>query len=343
MDGPVPLQSFDATADPIDYLIERASVAIGRLDALVSGSSVASAWQLRAAWTGYARALRLQGVEVDDVDVFSWGSGVVVPGRPRLHTIVDHFAAFAPWRGRLQARGRHWAEDLPFSVRSEPGRSRQPMLLRALALQTDYLKAAPSIEAWLMVPVSLYRLGLSEAPLPCLVAGDRQLLFAARARDRGPALRRVLRSLESAALAGCHSLKAIQDAHAISVAALASEHRPTALRRLTALLMVAPIQSPDTVSRRLRITLSGAGKLLSRAEGLGIVHEVSGRRAWRIYIVPDLAIALGFVAAAKGRPSARPTQHEPSRGLASILADFDREMAVFDANLNATSNDERSP
>jgi hypothetical protein len=334
-----PPNSLDSgpEAESTDYLIERASVSIGRLDALVSASSVARAWSLRASWTGYARALRLQGVEIDDIDVFSWGSGVIVPGRPRFQTTIDYFSAFAPWRDRLDQTGRHWAEELPFSVRPEPGRSRVPVLRRALYLLTDFLKADPSIMAWLALPVFLHRLGLTEAPLPCLVSGDRQLLNATRERDRGVAVRRILRSLEAAAIAGRQSLRAIEDARAISTAAVVGERRPSSLGRLATLLMVAPVQSPEAVARRLKLTLSGAGKLLARAAAVGLVVEVSGRRAWRVYVVPDLAITLGFVAAPKGRPALRPSLPSPSRDLADILAQFDSELAAFDARFPSES------
>lgn len=337
MDTPSNASDTSSEADAIDYLIERASVAIGRLDAQVSASSVARPWSLRASWTGYARALQLQGVEVDDIDVFSWGSGVTVPGRPRLHTTIDHFAGFAPWRARLDETGRHWTEELPFTVKPQPRRSRLPVLLRALDLQADFLKADPTIAAWLALPVLLHRLGLTEAPLPCLVSGDRQLLHATRERDRGVAIRRILRSLEAAAIAGRRSLKAIEDARSISAAAVVGERRPTSLRRLTTLMMVAPVQSPEAVARRLKLTLSGAGKLLSRAAALGLVVEVSGRRAWRIYVVPDLAIALGLVATPKGRPAMRPALPPASRDLAAVLAEFDSELAAFDARFPTAS------
>lgn len=320
-----------------DYLIERASIAIGRLDGQVSASAVARTWSLRASWTGYAKALRLQGVEIDDLDVFSWGSGVAVPRRPRLHTTIDHFAAFAPWRDRLDQTGRHWAEELPFTVRPEPGRSRVPVLRRAIELQTDFLKADPSILAWLALPILLHRLGLTDVPLPCLVSGDRQLLNAARERDRGVAVRRILRSLEAAAIAGRQSLKAIEDARAISTAAILGERRSTSLGRLATLLMVAPVQSPEVVARRLKLTLSGAGKLLVRAAALGLVVEVSGRRAWRVYVVPDLAVTLGFVAAQKGRPALRPALPPANRDLAAVLAQFDSELAAFDARFPSVS------
>jgi hypothetical protein len=318
--------------EPLAVLIERASLAIGRLDAHVSVSSATKAWSLRAAWTGYARALQLAGTEIDEIDVFSWGSGVSVPHRPRRHTLNDSFASFAPWRDRLVADGRHWAEDLPFSPAPDRSGAPVPMVIRALALQADYVKAERSIDAWLSLPIFLHRHGLTERPLPCLVEGDRRLLFDPR--DLGPSRRRTLRGLEAAALKGRKALIGIEDGHVLAMSALANEVRPTALKRLVALLMQAPVQSPESVARQLKLTLSGAGKLLSRAASLGLILEVSGRRAWRTYVVPDLAIALSFIAPPKGRPRSRPALDIPRADIHSVLQDFDREMADFDARFS---------
>lgn len=65
------------------------SAAIARLDARISVRSVGSAWSLRAAWTGFAQALRLQSVEIDEIDVFSWGCGLNIPGRAIRATHLD--------------------------------------------------------------------------------------------------------------------------------------------------------------------------------------------------------------------------------------------------------------
>src|SRR3546814_5864213 len=70
------------------------SAAIARLDVGISVSSVASAWARRAAWSGYTRALQLQSAEIDEIDVFSWGCGLQIPGRPLRSTTVDLFDRF---------------------------------------------------------------------------------------------------------------------------------------------------------------------------------------------------------------------------------------------------------
>ena len=67
-------------------LIEHASVTIGALDNAVSQGFLGACWDRRAAWSGYARALQLQGVELDEIDVISWGCSVPIPGRARFDT-----------------------------------------------------------------------------------------------------------------------------------------------------------------------------------------------------------------------------------------------------------------
>ena len=102
---PSPALTSVAWTVELATLLEMASLAIGRLDARVSASSVAPAWRLRAAWSGYARALQLQSVEIDEIDVCSWGCGLVLPRRAPRSSVGDAFAAFVPWLTALAARG----------------------------------------------------------------------------------------------------------------------------------------------------------------------------------------------------------------------------------------------
>jgi len=71
--------------------IAAATAAIARLDARIIVSPVAKAWSTRAAWSGYARALQLQSAEVEEIDVFSWGCDLKIPGRPPLPSHLDLF------------------------------------------------------------------------------------------------------------------------------------------------------------------------------------------------------------------------------------------------------------
>lgn len=62
--------------------VAHAAAVIATLNSRISRSLVQSAWQTRAAWAGYARALQLEGHEVEEIDLFSWGCRVTIPGRP---------------------------------------------------------------------------------------------------------------------------------------------------------------------------------------------------------------------------------------------------------------------
>ena len=75
------------------------------------------------------------------------------------------------------------------------------------------------------------------------------------------------------------------------------------------------------------MTVSGAGKLLARAAERGLFVEVSGRTSWRVYITSEAGIALGILAAPRGRP---PSPPPPSPGLDAVLCAFDREMEAID-------------
>src|SRR3546814_3832554 len=66
--------------------LERAAAAIGRLDARVSASPAAAPWQRRATWTGYTTALRVQGAEIDEIDIFGRECAVNLPGRRPMPT-----------------------------------------------------------------------------------------------------------------------------------------------------------------------------------------------------------------------------------------------------------------
>ena len=119
-------------SDGLAAALEQASAAVGRLDARTSAPSGARAWQLRAAWTGYAAALQLQGHEIDEIDVFSWGCALPVPGRPRIATLDDPFEGFARWQAQFAGNTRrHWREDLGARVEPDPSYA-GPRLIRAL-------------------------------------------------------------------------------------------------------------------------------------------------------------------------------------------------------------------
>jgi len=168
---------------------------------------------------------------------------------------------------------------------------------------------------WLALPTVLRRMGITVAPLPCLVVGDASQRFAHHPR---PAL-----------LSGCSSRSAAQTTMALP-ASIAAEHRPGQLAILGRMTLTRPNLAARTIAPLLGLTLSGAGKLLERTTRLGMLVKVSGRATWRTYVTPDVALPLGLVPPTRGLPPASPA---PSPALGTVLATFDAEMGEIDARL----------
>lgn len=315
-------------SDPLAAALEHAARTIGRLDARISASPARSAWQTRAAWTGYAKALQLQGVEIDEIDVFAWGCALPLPGRPRFSTLDDPFDGFARWRDQFDGNARrHWREDLGARVVPDPTYA-GPVLLRALEALRQISIVERSIDAWLALPLLLQRMGVTTALLPCLVAGEKRLRFDQPADEA--VLRRLLKAIAEAAATGLDRLDAIERDRLRAVRAVLATARPGALGRFGARLQLRPVASPQAIAKEFGITISGAGKLLARAADEGLVREIRGKQAWKLYLPPDLAIALGFAAPPRGRPRSEPPPLPHDRDLAAVLRAFDADMAAFE-------------
>lgn len=292
-------------------------------------SLVGQTWRRQAAWSGLARGLQLQGEEIDEVDVFSWGSGVPLPGRGVRATMDDPFGTFPKWWDALHAVDHHWQEQLPFSVNYADGNADSPLIVRMLEIVRQFAAADRGAMPWLWLPVLLQRAGFTSTPLPCLTAGDKA--FRLGTRDPSAVLARLLRTIEAAAFHGLDLLERIEQDRTRAIVAASTLRRPSPILRLSAYLLHTPVVSPERLAKDLNLTLSGAGKLLDRAAQLGLVREVSGRRSWRIYASPAVAIALGLAAAPRGRPAHPGKPQGSPRAVDDIVAAFDQEMAAFNA------------
>ena len=310
-------------------LLERVALAVGGLNSTVSSGFLYKIWRERARWIGYARALQLQSVELDEIDVISWATATPIPGRARFDTLVDPFDAFGPWTAMLAEREqRHWREDLPFTLQIPLGFSDAPLILRAIAILGQHTQATGSISPWLSLPLLLARMGMTKTPLPCLVAGDKAMRLAPR--DATPIVRRVLRDLASQAEDGLATAFELEAERQRWIKLLGEARKPGALRGLAALGLRAPILRPEQVGRALGVSRSGAGKVLERAAEHGLLVEISGRLSWRVYMAPGLARRLRLIAPRLGRPAippALPTHDD----LGASLAAFDAEMEAFAA------------
>jgi hypothetical protein len=112
---PLPFTALAWSPDLAAALAE-AAAAIARLDARITVSLVAPAWKLRASWTGYASALRLQQIPLEEIDIIASKCSILLAGRkpPETAWVPEH--EFDNWQSALvEASGRHWREDLPFT------------------------------------------------------------------------------------------------------------------------------------------------------------------------------------------------------------------------------------
>jgi hypothetical protein len=331
MDAPLISPGSPLLNDGTVIAIEEAVTAICTLSGRISGSFVADAWERRAAWRGFTRAMQLQGAEIDEIDVFSWGCGLPLPGRPRRITVIDEFEPFGAWWSLLHVGDQAgWRDRLPFTPDIQSG---LPRLLQALDLMRQYARRDQRIDAWLALPIFLHRLGLTLSPLPCLVAGSKSFRLAASVP--GETIRATCKALAIAAQRGLEMLDELERGHRAALRAVQAEYRAGKLVDLLALGLAMGMLSPAGVAKALDISIAGAGKLLDRAAGLGLIVEVSGRRSWKAYVTPDLAVAFGFRRPATGRPRKEIGPSIADASLSGTLAEFDRAMAEIDARLSA--------
>lgn len=333
---PVPARYGPDYTPKLAAAIAACSTAIGRLDARFCVSPVAKPWAMRAAWSGYAKALRLQAAEVDEIDVFSWGCGLKIPGRPPLPSHVDLFDRFAEWHAALDnADALAWRDCLPTAIGEPATASDHPPLVRALDTVRQLARIDPSIMAWLGLPFALRDRSLTATPLPCLVGGAKAFRMKRTVSDEDWLA--VLRSLASAAETGLARLHGLERGYRDAQRAIASEYRPGGLPALLALSQHRPLLSPQSVADILGMSIAGACKLLTRAAAAGMLVEITQRRSWRLFLTTDLAADFGFAAARRGRPRHEPPSLPIDRRIAQMYDDFDRQIAEINALLGKRS------
>jgi hypothetical protein len=302
------------------------------LDARISVSSVATAWNLRAAWSGYAQALQLQSVELDEIDAFSWGCGLRIPGRPVRATNLDEFADFARWRDALGAADALlWRDGLPTAIIDPTEAKEHPPLIRALDRVRQHARMDGTVWPWLGLPFALRDCGLSNVALSCLAGGAKALRLKRKPSDSDWFA--VVRSVQASAGKGLDRLEQLERLYRDAQRSILKEFRPGALPSLAALSLHRPLLSPQFVADTLHLSVAGASKLLERGVASGLIIEITDRRTWRIFLAADLAVEFGYAAAKRGRPRNEPPPLPADRDLARVYDAFDEEMAEIDRML----------
>ncbi|KAK0332367.1 hypothetical protein LTR94_025178 [Friedmanniomyces endolithicus] len=309
--------------------IASCTAAITRLDARFCVSSVASAWARRAAWSGYTRALQLQSAEIDEIDVFSWGCGLQIPGRPLRSTNLDLFDRFPAWEAALRDPDPlAWRDALPTAIGEIEIAADHSPLIRALDRVRQHARLDSTALPWLSLPFALRDKGMVTTPLPCLVGGVKAFRLKRTVGDED--WYAAMRSLEASATANLARLHELEKLHRAAQHAIVAEYRPGHLPGLAALLHHRPLLSPQSLAELLSMSVAGASKLLGRAVDCGLLVEITQRRTWRVFLSTDLAIEFGFAAPKRGRPRNMVPPPPASRELSEVFDAFDREMENID-------------
>ena len=284
---------------------------------------------MRATWSGYARALQLQSAEVEEIDVFSWGCDLRIPGRPPLPSHLDLFDRFEEWRASLDDPDTlAWRDGLPTAIGDPAASAAHPPLVRALDTVRQLARIDHSIMPWLGLPFALRDRGLTASPLPCLAGGAKAFRLKPRPNDDDWLV--MLRGLERAATIGLERLHSLERHYRDAQRTIAAEYRPGALPALLALIQYHPLLSPQSAAELLCMSIAGASKLIERAATTGLLVEITQRRSWRQFLTPDLAADFGYVRPKRGRPAKEPPPLPVNRDLAAVFDAFDSEMAAID-------------
>lgn len=324
-----------ASSAELGAAIERAALALGRLDARVCASFARTLWHERTLLTGAAATLTARGQPVAEINLFTV-SGVALPAQSRVPTsnTCDGVQLVANWRAALaQTEAPHWRDLIGGPLDLPANWSRHPGLLRTLALAAQHANEA-DLGTLPVLPQLLQALGLTRAVLPNLALADPVWRYPPR--ELAGSAKRMLRQLAAAAVCGLARLHRLERDQLRATQVLAAQTRPGGLREVLALAEAEGAVTPRGLAGQTGLSLSGAGKQLARAAALGLLVEVTGRISWRTYLVPDLARQFGYVSIPKGRP---PAPALPAAPLDAKLAAFDAEMVEIDALLARTSSE----
>jgi len=244
-------------------------------------------------------------------------------------TTVDLFDRFDEWDAALRNDDTlSWRDSLSTAIGEPASASDHPLLVRAFDRVRQHARIDGSALPWLGLPFALRDFRLTAAPLPCLVGGVKAFRLK-RTLDDGD-WSAALRTLEISALAGLERLDALEKLYRDAQRAIIAEFRPGTLPALLALAQHQPLLSPQSVSKKLDLSIAGASKLLERATGAGLLQEITKRRSWRQFLTVDLAVEFGFATPKRGRPSKEAAPLPASRDLAAVFDAFDEEMLHID-------------
>ena len=277
--------------------LERAAVAVGRLDHAAATSRLGEAWCRRSLYRASIECLAAEGYHYEIERLFA------VTGALPVSRVKDFGAdarAVAMLR-RIQsttARTPHMVtgggpEETDEVDAAQAGFEAvigAPALLSGVLGFRSWLLAGrgPSA-AMIALPAFLTARGLLGSPLVWLSGGLRGSAENVAAYPPGAWAARALRGIGEAASAGVRDLEGLTRLWRTWHAKLGPRRRNSRLAEVVDLVIAHPIQSPRQVARVLGFSLRGAAKLLDELRELGILVAPLSRRSWRVLVAADLA------------------------------------------------------
>lgn len=276
--------------------LEAASLALGRLEALVSVSPVRRAWLRRSTFLAAVRGLQADGYSFEVERLFALAENLPVP---RLKDYgVDRVALDA------------LAQVLPL-MHSAEGASPAPpptggdqelalkLLRQALGAGATLPDALLGVRHWVATDGRpslglaafaqvLAERGVTRAPVPWLAGAipARAVLTDGLSRTRW--MRRALQELAGAAEAGIRVLEALEATREAWHRRLGSRRSTSRIELVVELALAYPVLSPVLVARLLGASVRGSAMLLDQLVELQILLPPKREGTWRFFIAADL-------------------------------------------------------
>ncbi len=276
-----------------DRALERAALALGRLDQALSGHPLRTAWLHRARLGAAQRGAAEDGRAVDPGRLLAlvlelpadrrrdYGAEAHALRLFRALQRQDDEMGEGETGGAGAADAAPALDDLLEILDREAGR--HPVLSAAgHALWQWRRSGRPPGIGQVAVPLFLARTGLAGAPLPGLC------LAPPPAEPLDLWLGRWLNGLAARADQARRGLDGLALTWTLWRRRIGERRSSSRLVRLAGLAAAMPRLSPALAERHLGCTRRGACLLLAELARLGVLREVTGRRAWKLYVTEDL-------------------------------------------------------
>lgn len=332
--------------------LERAALAVGRLDQALTAAPLRRAWIYRARVIAACRHTAIDGRRIDPFRLAAAIEGLRAPAAPaaalfdrgqahlaEVHALglLDRMAAAADIRPVCdpgEGQGTEVAEEEEARESRRDVRAALTFLHAAAPTAPALIAAATGVRAGLQagLPRDALRAataryfadrGLTRLPLPLLAGADA--LRPDAPDEPQAATVDFLNAVRREAEEGLRLLSAMTGAWTAAHDALRRPERTPGARKLRAdsalpravdALAAAPFLAPTQLARLSGGSLRGAGLLLAKLVDLGIAAEVTGRGSRRLYAMAALAPVREETAGPRRKVTGRKRGRPPDDGRA---------------------------